>query len=59
MKNSEIRKCEEEIVNVLNAYDFPFEVKRIMLSNLARYCENEANKAIIEESKPIEEKGEL
>lgn len=59
MKNSEIRKCEEEVVAVLNRYDFPFEVKRIMLSNLARYCENEANKAIIDESKPIEEKGEL
>jgi len=59
MKNSEIRNCEKEIVDVLNRYDFPFEFKRIMLSNLARMCENEANKAILAESEPIEEKGEL
>lgn len=55
--NRDIRNCEEEVISVLNKYDFPFELKRIMLTNLALKCEHEADKAILTET--IEEKGEL
>lgn len=57
MTNREIRQCEDEIIAVLNRYEFPFDFKRIMLSNLARQCEIEASKAILTE--PIIEKGEM
>ena len=57
MKNSEIRNFETDLINVLNAYDFPFEFKRVMLEKLAMKCEREADKAIIGET--ITEKGEM
>ncbi len=57
MKNSEIRNFENDLINVINAYNFPFELKRIVLEKLAKQCEHEADKAILDE--PITEKGEM
>ena len=57
MKNSKIRSFENDLINVLNAYDFPYDFKRIVLEKLAKQCEHEADKAILDE--PITEKGEL
>lgn len=57
MKNSEIRNFENDLINVINAYNFPYDFKRIVLEKLAMQCEREADKAILEE--PITEKGEL
>ena len=55
--NRQIRSCEDELIAVLNKYDFPYDFKRIMLSNLMRQYLYEADKAIMTET--IEEKGEL
>ena len=55
--NRDVRSCEDELIAVLNKYDFPYEFKRIMLSNLSRQCGIEADKAILNES--ITEKGEM
>ena len=57
MKNSEIRNFEHDLVNVLNAYSFPYDFKRVMLEKLAKQCEHEADKEIMGET--IIEEGEM
>ena len=57
LTNREVRSCEDEIIGVLNKYDFPYDFKRIILSNLMRQYMHEADKAIMNET--IEEKGDL
>lgn len=55
--NRQIRNLEENIVNVLNGSQLPYECKRVVLENLMLKCEMEAIKDIAQE--PITEKGEL
>lgn len=57
MKNREIRNLETDLLNTINAYDLPYELKRIVLEKIALQCERESNKEIINET--ITEKGEL
>lgn len=55
--NRQIRELEQNIVDILNVSQLPYECKRVVLENLMLKCEMEAIKDIAQE--PIVEKGEL
>ena len=55
--NRQIRQLEDDIISVLNGYDLPIEVKRLVLVNVCNLAEKEADKAI--SSEIIVEHGEL
>ena len=55
--NRQIRQLEDDIISVLNGYDLPIEVKRLVLANVCHLAEKEADKAIM--SEVVIEHGEL
>lgn len=55
--NRQIRELEQNIVDILNVSQLPYECKRVVLENLMLKCEMEAIKEIAQE--PITEKGAL
>ena len=58
MLNRDIRRLEEELIEVLNASPVMIETKRYVLLSVLRLVEKEADKAIIAENTPIIEEGE-
>lgn len=58
MLNRDIRRLEEELIQVLNASPVMIEVKRYVLLSVLTQVEKEANKQIIAENAPIIEEGE-
>lgn len=58
MLNRDIRRLEEELIQVLNVSPVMIEAKRYVLLSVLTQVEKEANKQIIFENTPIEEEGE-
>lgn len=58
MINTKIRQLEDSIIQLLNESDVPIEAKRFVLLHLTHLVEKEADKAILNESRPITEYGE-
>lgn len=58
MLNRDIRRLEEELIQVLNASPVMIEAKRYVVLSVLTQVEKEANKAIIAENTPIIEEGE-
>lgn len=58
MLNRDIRRLEEELIEVLNDSPVMIETKRYVLLSVLTQVEKEANKAIIAENTPIIEEGE-
>lgn len=58
MLNRDIRRLEEELIEVLNASPVMIEAKKYVLLSVLRLVEKEADKAIIAENTPIIEEGE-
>jgi hypothetical protein len=58
MLNRDIRRLEEELIEVLNASPVMIETKRYVLLSVLTQVEKEANKAIIAENAPVIEEGE-
>lgn len=56
--NKEIRQFYNSLTGVVNQSTLPYELKRIVLEDLAKQCEVEANAAIQNEL-PVTEKGAL
>lgn len=56
--NLQTRKLEDDIISTLNASNLPIEVKRLIIGNIYHLVEKQADKAILEEMKPITEYGE-
>lgn len=56
--NLKTRQLEEELIAVLNGSDLPMEVKRFVVKSVYHLVEKEADKAILDELKPITEYGE-
>ena len=55
--NYEIRKLEDEIIEVLNASDAPMEAKRLVVQNVLSLIKEKADATIIEELKEVKEDG--
>lgn len=58
MSNLEVRKLYNDVLSIVNQSPLPYEVKRIVLEDLAKQCEVQANAAIQNEL-PVTEKGAL
>ena len=58
MLNRDIRRLEEELIEVLNASPVMIEVKKYVLLSVLRLVEKEADRQIIAENTPIIEEGE-
>ena len=62
MSNLEIRRLEDNLVELLDSSPIEIEVKRLILTDLLQLVEQQANKTIIKElelSHPITEYGEM
>ena len=53
--NRRIRELEDDIIAILNASDVLIEAKRLVVGNIYNLVSKEADKAIIEESRPKKE----
>lgn len=51
MINTQIRQFRDSIIAITNASPLPIEVKRLVFGEISNLIENEADKAIAEESK--------
>ncbi len=55
MTNKEVRKLEDKIIQTLNEEpDVPMEVKRLILRDVLRMVEDQANAEILMETKEAE-----
>ena len=55
MTNKEVRKLEDKIIQTLNEEpDVPMEVKRLILRDVLRMVEDQANAEILVETKEAE-----
>ena len=57
--NRAIRQLSDDLLKVLNGYDLPVEVKRIVVDNLHSKLEKQADIAILSEIQTIVETGDL
>lgn len=57
--NRAIRQLNDDLLNVLNGYDLPVEVKRVVVDNIHSKLEKQADLAIISEVQTIVETGDL
>lgn len=51
MENTNIRKLEDEIIEILNQSDVPMEAKRLVISDVLHIVTKEADKEITNELK--------
>lgn len=56
--NLKTRQLYNNLIQTLNGSDLPIEVKRLIVGNIYHQIENEADRAILDEMKPITEYGE-
>lgn len=57
--NKAIRQLQDDLISLLNGSNLPIEVKRLILVDILALAEKEADKAILNELKPITEEGEV
>lgn len=51
MINAAIRKLEDDLIQLINSYELPIEVKRLILKDVENMVEHKADETIKEELK--------
>lgn len=55
--NAKIREMQDELIDVVNKYDLPIEVKRLLLSYVLQLVKPQADSAVYNELSNGEEEG--